>query len=122
MERIDIENIRVGETAQADLYSEKGELLLTRGTSISSRHLDMIRRRNLFSVYLKPSGENHEIEELLAGEPGEPGAIDFDTQNNKPFERPQTMPGMGDIQPGRAGLDRLCRSHRALVLDRKSVV
>lgn len=118
MESIDIDKIRVGDTAHADYYSEKGELLLAKGTAISPRHIDMMRRRNLFSVYARSSGDEDELSRLLAREPGKLGEIDLDEEREQPPARPQHVPGIGQVEPGQAGFRKLCRSSRAHALDK----
>jgi HD-GYP domain-containing protein (c-di-GMP phosphodiesterase class II) len=58
-----------------DLFNERGELLITRGITLSQSHIDLLRRRNIFDVYyLEPFIEDHGKAEPKTGKPADEAA------------------------------------------------
>jgi len=80
MNSVEVASLAVGTTAQCHYYSEKGELLISKGVFISQSHLDTFARRNIFEVYIKPASEDEEISSLLTKEFKSLGDVDIGDQ------------------------------------------
>ncbi len=114
MNAVTVKSLAVGTTARCNYYSEKGDLLISKGLSISQSHLDTFARRNIFELFIKPSSEDEELSSLLTKEFKSLGDVDIDEQIENitppPIRRPtiNTMP-----------LQKLLISEQALALDKQ---
>lgn len=124
MKAIDIARLQTGTIAEADFYSDRGELLISKGVGITDRHLDMLQKRNIFEVYVKPQSEADELQEILSQEMKQLGELQFDNDDSQNTPSPQTPPGrsrqeqMG-IKEGAEGYEQLKNSAVAVELDRQ---
>jgi HD-GYP domain-containing protein (c-di-GMP phosphodiesterase class II) len=121
---VKVSDIRAGEVAGSDYYSEKGELLVGKGTAITEKHLETFRRRNIFDVYVRSAGtkEEDEIRALLAKEFAELGDLDVDLQEGERRPSGNVVEGLKiddvrTVKPGKEGLGQLLRSQLSLDLD-----
>ncbi len=60
MQKLPVTQLNPGMLVPYDLFNDKGELLVTRGVTLSQQHIDLLRRRNIFDVFfLEPIIEDH---------------------------------------------------------------
>jgi len=97
MQKILVSSITPGTTLWYECYSERGELLLTPGTIIMQHHLDNLRKRNIFELYLlTPSSPKlhaalKEREKKEAAPPPPPSSVEppavqkKETHDRRPF-------------------------------------
>jgi HD-GYP domain-containing protein (c-di-GMP phosphodiesterase class II) len=52
MKKVPVSSILPGTTIWHECYSERGDLLLTPGTTITDHHLDILKKRNIFELYM----------------------------------------------------------------------
>jgi HD-GYP domain-containing protein (c-di-GMP phosphodiesterase class II) len=78
MKPVSVATLIPGLTAPSDYYSEKGELLVSRGIVITHHHIDTFKRRNIFDLYIKPTSEEEELSSLLSKEFKNLGDVDID--------------------------------------------
>jgi HD-GYP domain-containing protein (c-di-GMP phosphodiesterase class II) len=110
MKQIPLSSLTPGTTASSDYYSDRGELLISKGTEITARHLELLKKRSIFELYQKPQNEDEEIEHLAFKE-----VKDVDTLEAA------IIPEKIDIQTlekGKVGLDHLKKSDLSINLDR----
>jgi HD-GYP domain-containing protein (c-di-GMP phosphodiesterase class II) len=126
MKKIDVSSILPGSAAAEDLYSEKGELLIAKGTVLSQQYIDALTRRNIFEVHLKAGDEEEEIKRLISREFTEPEEINIDGPaargpKNKKRKTARKIPLPDEfkgLKPGEDGARQLVDSARALRLDK----
>lgn len=113
MKLIPFSQLKEGEIASNDFYSEKGELLISKGVVINKNHLNMLERRNIFELYVKPSSEEEIITSLINKE--------FDKLEKIDIEEPaqKEIPEFNKIKKGKDGLIQLLSSKKAHELDKK---
>jgi len=114
MKSVSVSSIIAGISAPADYYSEKGELLVSRGVIISQNHLDTFQRRNIFEVFIRPSTEEEEISHLLTKEFKTLEDVDIDEHL-----APQKRPVKNQKSLARESLLNLLQSERAQQLDKQ---
>lgn len=126
MKKIDTSQLAVGDVTQTEYYDAHGDLLISKGVSVSPKHLEALRRRNIFHVYTRESGPDSEIEELLSKEIEDLGELDFDDKKPRTTApsaprraRALDLPEFQGIREGRDGLDQLLSTQRVSVLDKK---
>jgi HD-GYP domain-containing protein (c-di-GMP phosphodiesterase class II) len=125
MNKIELTSLAVGTVCQADLTTENGELLVSKGMVLTEKHLDIMRRRNIFEVYSKLGGEAEELHEILSKDFKELEELQFDDPKHsvlhtpKKFPQPKAfeLPGLRDIKPGQEGFNQLLASDQAKQLD-----
>jgi HD-GYP domain-containing protein (c-di-GMP phosphodiesterase class II) len=124
MKLINLSTLLTGSTAQTDYFSEKGELLISKGTVITQRHLDILMKRNNYDLYVKPASEEEEISSLLAKGITKLDALDLSDSERKAFvASPPEAAHVSDaidvrkVKPGKAGLIELSKSEIASALD-----
>jgi HD-GYP domain-containing protein (c-di-GMP phosphodiesterase class II) len=111
MKAIKISALIPDSVSACDYYSDRGELLISRGVTITARHLDLLKKRNIFELHLRPTGEDEEIEHLISKEIKDIGTLDIE-------ETPEKVE-IKTLEPGKKGLDHLRKSELSIVLDRK---
>ena len=114
MTKISLATDQAGTVAEEDYLSEKGELLISKGVTISERHLEMLARRNIFDVFVKPSSEHDEIQHIMAKELIKLDDLDLDDV----VPKASAQEAMG-IKPGKDGLEQLNSSALTADLDKK---
>jgi HD-GYP domain-containing protein (c-di-GMP phosphodiesterase class II) len=125
MKKIEIATITPGTVAPVDLFTESGELLVSRGVIISEKHLDILRRRNIFEVYQKLFEEEEEIHRILTKDFGELEELRFEDPSHSVLHQPKKyvlpkaaqLPQLAKIKTGQEGLAQLLRSSKATELD-----
>jgi HD-GYP domain-containing protein (c-di-GMP phosphodiesterase class II) len=58
MKKIPVASLTPGTTIWNECYSERRELLLASGTIISQHHIDLLRKRNIFDLYMQVPSES----------------------------------------------------------------
>jgi HD-GYP domain-containing protein (c-di-GMP phosphodiesterase class II) len=121
VKRIDVKELIPGRLTTAEYFTEEGDLLIAAGVMVNDRLLDLLRRRNIYDIYIKEEEvpeENPEIEQLLAG-------IDARTQSSPPAPAADSAPRQGIMQgqqfasilKGEAGFNQLAQDKIALGFD-----
>jgi HD-GYP domain-containing protein (c-di-GMP phosphodiesterase class II) len=112
MKSVELSSLVIGSTASHDYYGTNGGLLISKGTLVTSRHIDILSQRKDFELFI-PLTENDEIDLIMSGAnrvlrtpigqmPVPPHGL---TNNSK----------IKEVSPGKAGLIEL--SNSALVRD-----
>ncbi|MBD3344334.1 MAG: HD domain-containing protein [Chitinivibrionales bacterium] len=117
--KISLESIEPGAVATQEYLSEKGELLIAKGMVITERHLDILRRRNIFEVFLKLSSEEEELQHIISRQFD--AVDDFELEPEKQTEAPppEKSPVVSNIKEGRIGLEQLKKSEITFNLDKR---
>jgi HD-GYP domain-containing protein (c-di-GMP phosphodiesterase class II) len=112
MRIIDMNDIAVGTVTEAEYRSQNGDLLISQGVTITDKHLEILRRRNIFQVYVKDSDED-EIHAILSKE----YTLDeFHFDDEEPAKA-LDLPEFKNIKAGKDGLSQLMQSKKAAELD-----
>jgi putative nucleotidyltransferase with HDIG domain len=132
MNTIQLSELRPGTVAETELYSEKGELLIARGASISERILTLMEKRNVFTLYAKDDNETDELNRLIDIDFKKFDPLDFGEDHliaelrfSEPEKKhvPLPIPRMCDhpeikkIRRGKEGFNQLQQYKKALELD-----
>jgi HD-GYP domain-containing protein (c-di-GMP phosphodiesterase class II) len=116
MKKRNVSEITHGMIADSDWFSEKGELLISRGTTISERHLEVLRRRHIFEIFVEgKDADDDELQNLLSVKFERMEEIDFDFE---PLPPPAGIENLGTIPKGEKGLRQLNESSLTLELDK----
>jgi HD-GYP domain-containing protein (c-di-GMP phosphodiesterase class II) len=133
MKSIQLSDLKPGTIAENELYSDKGELLIAQGVSISNRIISLMEKRNVFNLYFKSENEAEELDRIIADGFGKLDQIDFgDDQINAaislprpqfvhvPIRPPKALeqPEIREIRKGKEGLNQLLHHGKALELDK----
>ena len=142
MKEIDLSSIGVGMVSEHACFSEKGELLISKGVVVTQHHLAALQRRGIAKVYASIESDDEverllsadirsisdlEIDEVPAPSPGVPGskkppvpASVADLESGW-TDRPMALEfaEFKDIKRGEEGLAQLARSKPAIELDDK---
>jgi HD-GYP domain-containing protein (c-di-GMP phosphodiesterase class II) len=124
MKKIDISTLIPGTIAEGNVYTESGELLVSKGVTISRRHIDVMARRNIFDVYVK-NFEDEELGSILTKEFKKLDDLAVDSkQDHVTLKREENaepealkLPMLKNIQRGEKGAIHLMTAPRALELD-----
>jgi HD-GYP domain-containing protein (c-di-GMP phosphodiesterase class II) len=114
MKPISLDAIEIGQVANNEYYSSKGELLIAKGTSVTARHIELLRRRKILELYV-PTTEDEEIQSILKKEFEDLGDLDLSDSERKSSS--SSLPS--DLKRGKEGLEQLNQSAMVLELDRK---
>ena len=133
MKSIQLSDLKPGTIAENELYSEKGELLIAQGVTISSRIISLMEKRNVFNLYFKSRNEAEELDKIITGGFVKLDQLDFgDEQLNAPISVPMPkfvhvpirppkaleQPEIRGIRKGKEGLNQLLQYGKALELDK----
>jgi len=110
---IQISTLTSGSVAESNYYSDKGELLVSKGVTVTEHFLETFRRRNIFEIFVKQAGEDDELHSILSQEFKNLGAVDLDDQTVQKFQ------DLREVKPGKDGLQQLLRSEKAYALDKE---
>jgi len=119
MKEISTTELIPGSIAEYDYYYDRGDLLFTRGTTITARHLQLLTRRNIFDVYIKESDGFAEIK-TLSNQLDEIDKLEYDELIPRPDNtvlealRPTAI---SDIPSGRNGFYKLLSSSMVKKID-----
>lgn len=126
MKSIAIADLPIDTLAQSDYFSPEGELLISKGITITERHVAILRKRNIFELYCKETADtdHDELEDLLAKEFDDLGELEFeDVPLPEKVEVPSFTPVMPEnlkeIKQGKDGLEQLIKTAIAANLDDK---
>jgi HD-GYP domain-containing protein (c-di-GMP phosphodiesterase class II) len=125
MKKIDLSTLSPGTVAYADLYTEGGELLVSRGVTITEKHLNVLQRRNIFEVYVKLQEEDEEIHKILTKDFEDLGELHFDDPSHSVLNKPRTAPApkayetlqLSKVKTGQEGLLQLLQSDKIREFD-----
>jgi HD-GYP domain-containing protein (c-di-GMP phosphodiesterase class II) len=133
MKSIQLSDLKPGTVAENELYSERGELLIAQGVSISDRIISLMEKRNVFNLYFKSEDEAEELDKIISGGLGTLDQLDLgdepvDTDTippapefvHVPIRPPKTLelPEIRSIRKGKEGLNQLLQHGKALELDK----
>jgi HD-GYP domain-containing protein (c-di-GMP phosphodiesterase class II) len=115
MKKIELSSLIPGSTVQTDLYTEGGDLLVSKGTVLSPSHLEILSRRNIFEVFIKHQSEVDEIHSLLSRDFDDLGDLHFDDASHSVLNNPIKLPlpkaydalHLSTIKTGQEGLQQL---------------
>ncbi|MBN1127653.1 MAG: HD domain-containing protein [Chitinispirillaceae bacterium] len=122
-----------GMVSENELYSEKGELLIAKGVTISDRIISLMEKRNVFTLYYRSKNEIEELDRLIAGDFQKFDPLDFGTEPaiagvrtvqpaspHVPIRPPKLLesPELRAIKSGKQGYTQLLHHERALELDK----
>jgi len=124
MKKIDVTTLMVGTLAEGNYYTEGGELLVSKGITISPKHLEAMTRRNIYEIYLKNFEEEEEINKILSKEFDRLEDISINdaakpvlpsTRHGKleAFKNPE----LKNIKPGEEGALQLLKTRKVQELD-----
>jgi len=120
MKSIDVSTLKPGQVTIQDYYDLSGELLISKDVTLTERHLNILKRRNIFELYIRESGEDSELNKILTTEFTKLDDLELDKmnapENPKAFE---VMPELREIRSGEEGLKQLLLSDKIAELDRE---
>jgi HD-GYP domain-containing protein (c-di-GMP phosphodiesterase class II) len=127
MKSIDLSSLTPGQVTAHEYLTENGDLLIARGVLLTDRHLDLLKRRNIFTLYLT-SDDNEEEQELQSIFSPEFNKIIADLPLDDKAPEPlnkisSTLPlallqsELKGIKPGEEGLNQLIASRKTIDLD-----
>jgi HD-GYP domain-containing protein (c-di-GMP phosphodiesterase class II) len=114
MKKIDVSELKPETVALFNYYSDRHELLIGKGTTISASHLETMKRRNIFEVFADIY-EHDEILKIITSEVMQLDELDDATQSGGDLIAPVT-PG---TEPGQEGLEKLKQSKAVLTIEKK---
>jgi HD-GYP domain-containing protein (c-di-GMP phosphodiesterase class II) len=125
MKKIELSSLVPGTVCETDLVSESGELLVSKGMVLSEKHLDIMRRRNIYEVFMKLEDEAEELHRILSKDFKELETLQFDDPSNsvlaatRKFPQPKAfqLPALKNIKAGQEGFIQLLASDKAVELD-----
>ncbi|HEX7510237.1 MAG TPA: HD domain-containing phosphohydrolase [Chitinivibrionales bacterium] len=124
MKKIEVSMLVPGSVADGNYYTEGGELLISKGVTISPKHLEAMTRRNIFDVYLKNFEEEEEIHQILSKEFNHLEDISLNEiaktvlPDAAPVKRTTLkIPELKNIKPGEEGALQLLQTKKVLELD-----
>jgi hypothetical protein len=97
MKKIELSSLVPGTVCEADLFTEGGELLVSKGMTLSEKHIDIMRRRNIYDVFMKRGDEAEELHQILARDFKELEDLQFDEPSHsvpispKKFAQPKAQ-------------------------------
>lgn len=131
MKSVKLTSLVPGAIAETNFYSETGELLITKDVEITQRHLDTLKRRNIFDLNTGEQSEDEELHTILSSNFETLDKLDLDDKSKPPPSRRRRarpkatrarvleLPEFKEIRSGRDGLFQLARSAHAEALDRR---
>ncbi len=124
MKTVSLDVLREGMITDCEYYTREGELLLSQGVSIQQHHIDALRRRKVFELFAKESGDDDEIRRLLSAEFKSLDKLELDEEKaapQAPPQRPRALdrPKFSHIKAGEEGVKQLNTSASAKALDEK---
>jgi HD-GYP domain-containing protein (c-di-GMP phosphodiesterase class II) len=126
VKEIDLSSLAAGQVTQHEYYGENGDLLIARGVYLTEKHLDLLLRRNVFSLYIKDDDDDEAaVKEILSTDYTKGlEALPLDGPDNAPsapaFAPPPkalSEPELQRIKKGEDGFKQLSESKRTLDLD-----
>jgi HD-GYP domain len=126
MKIIDVSSIIPDSITEGDFYTEKGELLITKGTTFSQKYIDALTRRNIFGLYMKEFEDEEEIQRILSREFEDLEDLKIDdssasrpkTIKKKPPRKIVLPSEFKGLKPGEEGALQLTKSLKAQELDK----
>jgi HD-GYP domain-containing protein (c-di-GMP phosphodiesterase class II) len=124
---IDFSALAAGQVTQHEYYSENGDLLLAHGVFLTEKHLDLLKRRNIFTLFIKEHDEEAELQEILSADYTkglEPLGPEKDAEAlpiANPTHAPKALlqPEFRHIKNGEEGFKQLVESKKTFDLDNR---
>ena len=124
MKQVDLALLAAGQVTQHEYFTENGDLLLARGVFLTERHLDLLKRRNIFSLFIKENDEEAAIQEILSTDYTK-GLEELQTDKGRPSSSaaetrtPMALlePELKGIRQGEEGFKQLVDSRKSFELD-----
>jgi len=125
MKKIELSSLVPGSLCESDLISESGELLVSKGMPLTEKHIDLMRRRNIYEVYMKLAGEAEELHQILSKDFEELEDLQFDdpahsvllAMRKSPEPKALQLPLLKGIKPGQEGFNQLLASEKVRAMD-----
>ena len=92
MKKISVSSIVPDSVAEGNYYTDSGDLLIAKGSTISKQHIDALTRRNIFEMYIKAFEEEEEIHQILSKEFAELDELQFNEAAGPKVTRKATKP------------------------------
>jgi len=123
MKSLPVTSLQLGTVAPHACYGNDGELLISKGVTISDVHLDALKRHNISEVYIKENED--ELEKILSKELTQLDELDLDADALDEDELPPlpelpdpVLPEeLHDIKEGKEGLGQLLNSAAATAVE-----
>jgi HD-GYP domain-containing protein (c-di-GMP phosphodiesterase class II) len=136
LKSIDLSELSPGQITEHEYLTESGDLLLARGVAITDRHIDLLKRRNIFTLYLKQDEEEQELQSILspdfnkimddismvdeiAAQQSPASETSYKISSSLPLALSQ--PEFKSIKSGEEGLNQLRTSKKTVDLDNRLV-
>ncbi|MBN2035758.1 MAG: HD domain-containing protein [Chitinispirillaceae bacterium] len=133
MKTVELSSLVAGQVTEHEYCTENGDLLLAKGVVLSDRHLDLLKRRNIFTLFIKEDEDEEEqaLQSILSPDfnkiisditlDEKPDAPPPASINKLPAHVPAVMnqPEFKKIKSGEEGLNQLVSSKRSLDLDKR---
>jgi HD-GYP domain-containing protein (c-di-GMP phosphodiesterase class II) len=131
MRAIEVSTLTPGSVAPSAYYSETGNLLLSKGVVINQGHIDVLLRRNIFTIFASENQEEEAISILLksslkntddlgfVGDPLSSSATPFD---KRVCDFPSSiieLPALRNIENGETGLKALLSNPKIEEIENK---
>jgi HD-GYP domain-containing protein (c-di-GMP phosphodiesterase class II) len=107
---IDINKIVPGQVTEGDYYSTQGELLISRGVTLTAKLIDALKRRNIFELHIINAYTESSTKPVAR--PARPDRLDDISGYPKAFAL------FSDIEPGIIGYEQLLRQRVTSELDK----
>lgn len=131
MKSVNISSIAPGTKAETDYCSEDGTVLISKGIEITQKHLDILKQRNTYEIFIKEvDDDDEEIKKILSFELPSLEKLDLDelTATAQEIEweselkgpaKALQLPEFKNIEAGSKGYNKLNSSKRASELDKQ---
>lgn len=127
MQAIKIDDLEVGTTAEENYYSSSGDLLISKGTTITETYKDLLAKKNHVNLFIRETiSEDEELQNLLSAKFNKLEELPKDEKVQPEWEpelqgpaKALQLPQFIDIKKGEEGLQQLNNSPQALALDEK---
>jgi len=106
---INIDSLSPGQVTATEYFSSSGDLLIGKNVFLTERHLDILKRRNIFELYIRD--KDTELKKLLDTE--------FDEVQRLPYGEEENLSGrlFPEIKSGEEGYRQLLQNESASLLD-----
>ncbi|MBN1131330.1 MAG: HD domain-containing protein [Chitinispirillaceae bacterium] len=134
MKNIELSTLTAGQVTAHEYLTENGDLLLAKGVLLTNRHIDLLMRRNIFTLYVRENDEEQEIQAILTtdfnkmlsdlplDEPAvkpTPSIPDASLKVAPYAPKALSQPEFKNIKSGEEGLNQLIASRKTVDLDNR---
>jgi HD-GYP domain-containing protein (c-di-GMP phosphodiesterase class II) len=65
---IDLSSLAPGQVTEHEYLTENGDLLLAKGVVLTDRHIDLLKRRNIYTLFIKMEDGERELQSILSSD------------------------------------------------------